>query len=770
VILGRYVFREVVPSALLGTVLSTFVIFLQNSGPIFEILIRSSAKPTAAAYLFALSLPQLLPMTIPFGALVGILIGLGRMSTDGEITAMRAAGVPSQRVILPVMTFALLATAVAGASSIWLTPRATRETYRIANKLMAEQLTAEIQERVFAEQFPNKILYVESVKTGPVVQWQNVFIADLTPPEERQSGMREKADGPLITVARQAIAVPDIKNNQIQLSLRDAITHEVDKDGKSYDQQFPVGDQTLPVSPPAEQRAKGFREMPTRELPWHSRHSPKWLEARIELHKRLALPLGCIALALVGIPLGISSRKSGKSGGYVTAVFLAFFCYYLSFLSLIGLAEQQRIPVWLAAWAPNIAFTICGIALLARLERPGERDLVGAVRVWFAHRYKSLGQKLAPAPVSQGRRFALLPQLVDTYVLTQFLFYFVVWLASWVFLTEVYTFFELLGDIVKNKIAMAEVAEYLFFLTPNLIYSFLPISVLMAVLVTFGIFTKHNEVTAFKASGVSLYRLTAPVLTVSVLLSATLFAFDYYYVAQANRRQDALRDKIKGRPVQTYLRPDRKWIKGSGNRIYYYKYFDTAANVMAGVSVYELDPTTFRLKREITAERAQWQPSMRKWIFQNGWQRDILGTGRENSGPFQVTTFPELDEPPDYFLKEFRQDKHMNFLQLQSYIQDLDRSGFDTVHLRIQLQKKFSVPLFALIMAMISAPFAFLVGNRGAMAGIGASIGIAIGYLASQKLFEEIGAVNHLPPEVAAWSPDAVFALIGFYLLLKMRS
>src|SRR5262249_53904301 len=82
-------------------------------------------------------------------------------------------------------------------------------------------------------------------------------------------------------------------------------------------------------------------------------------------------------------------------------------------------------------------------------------------------------------------------------------------------------------------------------------------------------------------------------------------------------------------------------------------------------------------------------------------------------------------------------------------------SGFDTVHLRVQLHKKFSVPLFALIMAMISAPFAFLVGNRGAMAGIGASISVAIAYLAVGKLFEQIGNVNHLPPAIAAWSPAA---------------
>jgi LPS export ABC transporter permease LptG/LPS export ABC transporter permease LptF len=768
--LGRYIFREIVPSALLGSLLSTAVIFLQGSGPVFELLIRSSAKPKVVAYLFALYFPQLLPMTIPFGVLVGILIGLGRMSTDGEITAMRAAGVPSQKVILPVMSFALLATIVAGASSIWLTPAAIREVVRLANRLIAEQLTAEIQPRVFAEQFPNKILYVENVKTGPVVQWQNLFIADLTPPDQRQSGMREKADGPLITVASEAIAVPDPKNNRIQLVLQGAVTHEVDKDGKGYDTEFPRGDQALPANLPDEQSAKGFTGMPTRELRWHARHSAKWLDARIELHKRLAFPLGCIALALVGIPLGVSSRKAGKSGGYVTAVFLAFFCYWLSFITLIGLAKQQKLPVELAAWAPNAVFAICGIILLIRLERPGDRDLMGAVRTWVAGAYTRVGKKLTtPATVSTGWRF-MLPQLVDTYVLTQFIYYFFLMLASFVFMTQIFTFFDLLGDIVKNKILMAEVVEYLFFLTPKLIYDTLPMSVLVAVLVTFGVLTKHNEVTAFKASGVSLYRLTMPVLMASTILSAGLFAFDYYYVPQANRRQDALRDKIKGRPVQTYLRPERTWIKGAGSRIYYYKYFDTAADVMFGVSVYELDPATFRLRREITAERAQWQPFIRGWIFQNGWRRDILGRARENSERFTATTFPELDEPPDYFRKPALQDKQMNFWQLDSYIRDLEQSGFDTVHLRVQLHKKFSVPLFALIMAMISAPFAFLVGNRGAMAGIGASIGVAIAYLAVGQLFEKIGNVNLLPPTIAAWSPDAVFSLAGLYLLLKMRS
>jgi len=191
---------------------------------------------------------------------------------------------------------------------------------------------------------------------------------------------------------------------------------------------------------------------------------------------------------------------------------------------------------------------------------------------------------------------------------------------------------------------------------------------------------------------------------------------------------------------------------------------------MFGVSVYELDPATFRLQREITAERAQWQPSLRKWIFQNCWRREILGSAKEGLQHFDATTFPELDEPPDYFLKKVQLDSQMNFWDLDAYIKDLQQSGFDTVKLRVQLHKKFSVPLFALIMAMISAPFAFLVGNRGAMAGIGASIGVAVAYLAIGQVFEKIGNVNYLPAAIAAWSPNAIFSLAGMYLLLKMRS
>ena len=770
-ILGRTVFLEIASSALLGTLLFTFVLFLQKVGKLFELLVRSSAPPATVGYLFGLVLPPTLVFTIPVSVLVGVLIGLSRMSGDGEITAMRAAGVPGRRVLYPVLTFSLLGLMVTAAASLWLTPLANRETYRIINRLGAAQLTAEIQPRVFEEQFPNTILYVADVLSGTVVRWRRIFMADITPAEQRSSG-HDAGEGPRITVAREAIALPDVAHNRIQLSMRDISTHEVEKDASRYTStEFPSGDQALDAQPPAENRpSKPFIEMDTGPL---IREAKASVEARIELHQRLALPFACLLLALVGVALGVSSRKAGKSGAVVLTVFLAFL-YYMGLISLVGLARQGTLSAWVAVWTPNAVFTVAGIVLLARLERPGDRDLVGKVRGWFNLLYlKVRGLKLASSALAGGVarfRLPLLPQLIDTYILSSFLFYFLLLLTSFVLITEVFTFFELLSDVIRNQIPMPRVLTYLFFLAPKLIYDSTPISVQVAVLVTFGVLTKQNEVTALKACGVSLYRLATPVLLASAVLSLALFAFDYYYLPDANRKQDAIRAEIKGRPARTYLRPEHPWIMGQGSRIYYYKHFEPDEKVMGGVNVFELDPATFHMVRHIAAERARWESSLETWVFQNGWVRDLKGTKVTKFQAFAATTFAELREPPNYFLKEVKQDKQMNFEELADYIRELQQSGFDTVRLRVQFHKKFAVPLFALIMALISVPFSFLTGNRGAMAGVGVSLGIAIAYWSVGQLFEQLGNINQLPPAMAAWSPDAVFALAGMYLLARMRS
>jgi len=782
-LLTRAVFREVASSALLGTVLFAFVIFLQklNSGKYFEVLLRGSATPQMAGYLFALVLPPVLSFALPIGTLVGVLIGLGRMSADGEITAMRAAGVPSRRVALPIFLFAMLMMFCAGAASLWLTPLSIRETFRVFNTLIAKQLSAEIAPRVFAEQFTssNTVLYVGDVIAlpGTVARWRNVFIADLTPPDERTGG-GSYADSPSITVATEAIAVPDPVRNSIQLSTMGASSHQVGSDpGVYYVQYSPRGDQLLLAKPREEQSAKAWISMDTLPLLQAIRAEPDRAanrDARVELHQRFAFPVACLLLAVVGIPIGVSTRKGGKSGAMVITVALVFL-YWMMQISLIKLAQQDRLPVEVAVWLPNLAYALAGVLMLFGIERPGDRDLMAILSRRLSDLWAALRSRFARNPQraasTRGRlRIPLLPGVVDTYVLGEFLFYFAMLLTSFVLMAHVFIFFELLGDIFSRGIPWQKVATYHFFLTPKLIYDSAPMSVLVAVLVTFGILAKNNEVVAMKACGVSLYRMSVPILVAATVMSGALFAFDHYYIPDANRVQDGILNEIKGRPVQTYLRPDRKWIYGEGSRIFYYKYFDSNALVMAGVNVYEIDPNSFRLRRHISAGSASWEPRINGWIFQNGWTRDFDGVRVSDYRTFTARVFDELKETPSWFLKEVKQEKQLNFLDLDRYIRELQQAGFDTVRLKVQYHKKFSVPLFVLIMALISVPFAFLTGNRGAMAGVGVSFTIAIAYWASSRMFEEIGNLAELPPGVAAWAPDALFSLAGLYLFTRMRS
>jgi len=166
----------------------------------------------------------------------------------------------------------------------------------------------------------------------------------------------------------------------------------------------------------------------------------------------------------------------------------------------------------------------------------------------------------------------------------------------------IFTFFELIGDIVKNRTPLVTVGEYLFNLIPFIIYNVTPLSTLIAVLITFGTLNRTSELTAMKATGTSLYRVVAPVLLLATVLSVGLFAFDETYLPGANKRQEALLSVIKNKPAQTFF-ADRKWMSGQTTangqptRIFYYQYFDSDKNVFDNLTVFEFQPGSFNLTR-----------------------------------------------------------------------------------------------------------------------------------------------------------------------------
>ena len=132
---------------------------------------------------------------------------------------------------------------------------------------------------------------------------------------------------------------------------------------------------------------------------------------------------------------------------------------------------------------------------------------------------------------------------------------------------------------------------------------------------------RSNEITAIKATGISIYRVIVPILVVSTLLAGGLFFFDQFYLPHANKRQDALRNLIKGKPAQTYLNPDRKWIFGQHSTIYYYQLFDSDRNQFGSLSVFQFDPTTFQLTNRVYADQAHWEERLQRWVCTQGWER-----------------------------------------------------------------------------------------------------------------------------------------------------
>jgi len=259
-----------------------------------------------------------------------------------------------------------------------------------------------------------------------------------------------------------------------------------------------------------------------------------------------------------------------------------------------------------------------------------------------------------------------------------------------------------------------------------------------------------------------------PVVALAAGLSFALFLFDQFYLPHANKRQDALRNEIKGKPAQTYLNPQRKWIFGAHREIYYYEFFDGERNQFANLSVFSIDPKAFALIARTFASRVFWNESLHKWVFQQGWVRTLTPTEVQDYKTFDVRTFADVDEPPNYFKKEVKQYSEMNFDELKAYIRELEQGGFDVVRLRVQLYRKLSFPLITLVMSILAIPFAVSAGRQGALRGVATAIGIAVVYWVTSGLFEAMGNVNQLPAALAAWSPDLIFGLAGGYFILKV--
>ena len=716
--------------------------------------------------------PGVFVFTVPIATLIGVLLGLGRMSADSEIIALTSLGIGRRRILLPVGMLAMVGTLLTCIITLWAGPAALRTLNSIKAELASSQISFQVQPRVFDERFPKKVLYVNDVSASGT-QWHGVFVADMS----GESGSQ-------VTLADSAIVIANPRQGKLELHLQGGTTHEFSREDPNHYSVTSFGQSDWPIEVSglgtAQPRKRSIPEQSMREL--LAAKNAGLRDASVELHTRLAFPVACLVFAIVAVPLGAQPRRGGRAAGSLLAV-VVIAAYYLLLIMGTGLARQGKISPAAGIWMANGILTVLGLSLLPRMEQfRGEirwlRPLVNlGRRIRVARRRRALARARAAAAVMTNGNGGTLemphpssgsfPRLIDLYILRKFFFYFGILLAMFVFLYEAFTLFELFDDIYRHRVPFLEVVDYFRYLTPYLLYNLAPLAGLVAVLVTLGIMSKNNEIVAIKATGISLFRVAVPLLLAGLALAGTLLLLDDTYLPYANQRQDALHNLIKGRPAQTYTHPQR-WIFGENSKIYNYDLFDQDQNIFGGLSVLELDPANFHLRKRIFATRARWSEAQHVWVLENGWIREFSDGSVTKFETFAAAAPPELSEPPSYFNREVRQAFQMSLGELGNYIDGLHRAGFDVATLMVQWHKKLAYPLMAPVSMLLAIPFAFLVGTRGAVSGVAVGVGIAVVYWAIATLLQAMGGVGQLPPFLAGWSPDIVFFFLGLYFFFKM--
>ena len=774
-LIDRYILRETLPLVFLSLLVFTFVLMIPPIMQVAQTLIAKGVDGWTIVQLMLTLVPQGLGVTIPMAVLIGLLMGMGRMSGDREMVALQACGVSIYRMLRPVVVLAALAAIATCYTLVWALPDANQAFRDITFRTMAARADDEVKARVFDQGFPGLVLYVHEIDiqgTG----WSNVFLADT-----RQDGL------PQIYIADEGRIVLDQQKRQVDIVLTSGALHRVEQADPGTYNVNRFDEIVIKLDPdtifPEGGPQRGLTEMTIPELQAQvadlqahglSPHNPI-----MEIHQKFSIPIACIVFALIALPLGVTSRKDGKLASFALGIGVIF-AYYIIMFGAKAMTKGALVSPHVAMWLPNIILGLVGIVLLLLRARSAGRSV--SLRLPAIRRRTSASPPTGAVPPSQAARVKTargvglsagsgwsgvgLLSLLDRYVAKQYLKIVVLSFVGLLGIFYISTFVDLSDKLFKGETTTLTILEYFWYATPQFVYYVLPISTLVATLITIGLLTKSSELTVMKACGISLYRASLPLLFFSLLWSGVLFGMSETFLADANRQANEIRRVIRGGEPQYFDVLNRKWIMGPDGSIYHYSHFDPADGALHGLTTYRFAEDEWRLTERAFANVAVFDDV---WQGRDSWVREFGGD--RSPAAFEAAARRELPiESPDYFATEQPEAERLNYQELDGYIGDLAASGVDVVALRVELQRKLSFPFVTLILTLIAVPFAVTTGRHGALYGVGIGIVLAISYWVVISIFAAIGSAGLLTPILAAWAPNLLFGGSAVYMLLAVRT
>ncbi len=365
-IIDRYIFREILAPFFLSMAALILVLFLQKMFRLAELVVSKGTPVSEIVKIFAYIMPNFLVITIPMSFLVATLTAFSRLSSDSEVTAMKASRISLYSMTRPVMLFALVSFLVTSTISFLVAPASNHALKIHLFELVKSRAMVGIEPGVFTSTFDGMVIYVDKMES--IDNMEGIFISD-----------ERSAKDPYAIVARRGKLIADPQSLNVTLEMHQGSIHTLPRDDKSYStMSFESGNLYLDISHALIHQGssdRNFEEIDSFELFRIFRRTAAEGGAAIdienELHKRLSIPFACLIFGLIGAPLGIRRTRSGKSAGIAIAL-LVFLIYYIVLATGMNLSETGKLAPVLAYWIPNFLMLI--IAVMFMIKRGEEKD------------------------------------------------------------------------------------------------------------------------------------------------------------------------------------------------------------------------------------------------------------------------------------------------------------------------------------------------------------------------------------------------------------
>ena len=376
-IIDRYILKEIAYPFFLILFVLTFVLLMGKIIQLMDLMVNKGVSFIDISKLFLLLTPSFLILTIPISLLISILIGLGRLSGDNELTILKASGMSLYKLLGPIAIASLIAFIITAVTSLFLVPHSKYATKNLLFNVAKKKASIGIKEKVFNDDFKGILLYAESIPVhGDYMK--GVIISDTRISKE-----------PSTIIAEKAFLISDPSLMTVTLRLENGSTHMVDKTLKNYRKMdFSSYDVNLDIESSIAEAKKVNAKDSTEMTIWELSQKLKtagledavFREMAIEFYKTITTPLSCIVFGILGIPLSIRAHRAVRSRGFTLGLIIVFI-YYIMRLGGEALVETGRLSPLIGTWSPNIIFCIVGFYLLIRAanDRPLRIDIpIGA--------------------------------------------------------------------------------------------------------------------------------------------------------------------------------------------------------------------------------------------------------------------------------------------------------------------------------------------------------------------------------------------------------